>query len=210
MLGYGAVSQYRQIRQDAVQSRRQALHSRQLNETTFRHPLLERFSPGEKNIDIFHDGEKVLSEITAWHDLLRASARRTDNITPKILDVVDSMMLIGRPETRKEAKDVCVALDNVISSYTSINLPSQTNGIVKKLQKLDSMQPPPRSKERVSAEAQDGVPVSMTPETMKVSQRSEPISSDGSQSADALTSVQDAFTPDQFQNHWGNVISAAG
>ncbi|KAI0425763.1 hypothetical protein F5Y09DRAFT_88912 [Xylaria sp. FL1042] len=50
--------------------------------------------------DPFHDKVKVLKAVTHWHRYLRSAVRRDDCYTAKILDLVDSQMLITPGEER--------------------------------------------------------------------------------------------------------------
>ncbi|KAI0024210.1 hypothetical protein F4780DRAFT_776037 [Xylariomycetidae sp. FL0641] len=43
--------------------------------------------------DLFHDDYQVLREVTAWHAWLRSACRKTDAITPAVLDVLDNHVL---------------------------------------------------------------------------------------------------------------------
>jgi hypothetical protein len=56
--------------------------------------------------DYFHNGREVLPEVTAWHDFLRYSLRKSDPLTGKILDIVDHFMLKGDPRHRYSAADI--------------------------------------------------------------------------------------------------------
>lgn len=50
--------------------------------------------------DAFHDTRKVLPEVTQWHKYLRTSTRAQDTFTSKVLDIVDTFMLIIPGEAR--------------------------------------------------------------------------------------------------------------
>ena len=63
--------------------------------------------------DRFHDGIDVLPEVTSWHDFLRSSARRSDIITNQVLNLVDGKMLLGKPEDRMTAKEICEELKKI-------------------------------------------------------------------------------------------------
>lgn len=45
--------------------------------------------------DSFHNGSQVIQEVTAWHQYLRAAARRTDTISSLVLNMIDNDMLVG-------------------------------------------------------------------------------------------------------------------
>ena len=59
--------------------------------------LIRRLAFSERDItgDAFHHENKVLPEVTHWHDFLRASARRTDVITSAVLEMLDKHILIA-------------------------------------------------------------------------------------------------------------------
>ena len=59
-----------------------------------------------KRGDQFHNGLEVLPEVSAWHDLLRYSLRRSDSLTGKILDLIDQHMLKGDPKLRISVGDL--------------------------------------------------------------------------------------------------------
>lgn len=65
--------------------------------------------------DSFHDGYKVLSAVTEWHDYLRNSCRRVDTITPLILDLIDDDMLLAEPSARLSLPKLCDRLDGIVS-----------------------------------------------------------------------------------------------
>ena len=60
--------------------------------------------------DQFHNGREVLDAVTEWHKYLRTVIRKTDSITCRVLDLVDEMMLLGTPEHRIKADDLCSEL----------------------------------------------------------------------------------------------------
>ncbi|CAJ2508546.1 Uu.00g135720.m01.CDS01 [Anthostomella pinea] len=76
VLGKEGVKQYRLLRQKAIENL--------------------GFGIG----DPFHDKEKVLSVVTDWHQYLRATVRKYDCFTAKVLDIVDGHMLIVPGEDR--------------------------------------------------------------------------------------------------------------
>ena len=59
--------------------------------------------PSLKSADLFHNGTDVLSDVTAWHVIMRNSSRRVDPITSQILDLVDGKMLRAEPHERVSA-----------------------------------------------------------------------------------------------------------
>ena len=60
--------------------------------------------------DQFHNGREVLDAVIEWHTYLRTVIRKTDTITCRVLDLVDEMMLLGTPEHRIKADDLCSEL----------------------------------------------------------------------------------------------------
>ncbi|KAI1122268.1 hypothetical protein F5Y10DRAFT_271233 [Nemania abortiva] len=76
VLGKEGVKQYRLLRQRAIESL------------------------GIGIGDPFHDKEKVLSAVSDWHRYLRNTIRKDDCYTAKVLDLVDSRMLIIPGENR--------------------------------------------------------------------------------------------------------------
>ncbi|KXH27073.1 hypothetical protein CSAL01_09084 [Colletotrichum salicis] len=65
--------------------------------------LLEK--TGETS-DTFHNNGAVLSEVTEWHEYLRAVARKTDMYTADVLNMVDQNMLVAAPDKRFTASQV--------------------------------------------------------------------------------------------------------
>lgn len=65
--------------------------------------------------DAFHDGRDVLDVVKEWHKLLRASARGTDTITSKVLDLVDQRLFVSRPEDRAHCDELCERFEAILS-----------------------------------------------------------------------------------------------
>jgi hypothetical protein len=63
----------------------------------------------------FHDGNSMLPEVKQWHQLLRASMRRSDPITDSILDIVENEMLLSEPHKRIEVEDLCQKLTHLFT-----------------------------------------------------------------------------------------------
>ncbi|KAL8946445.1 MAG: hypothetical protein Q9222_007160 [Ikaeria aurantiellina] len=105
VLGYGGIQQFIKMREQAIRKINQisALQSRRKGSTT--DPL---------NGDYFHDGRRVLEDITSWHKFLRSASRRTDTMTSKVLDLVDQKMLLGDASSRIEAKALCAELGDIV------------------------------------------------------------------------------------------------
>ncbi|KAF0321690.1 protein kinase domain-containing protein [Colletotrichum asianum] len=56
--------------------------------------------------DTFHDGSRVLPEVTDWHKYLREATRKTDAFSAAVLDMIDAHMLVEAGE-RWTAQQVC-------------------------------------------------------------------------------------------------------
>ncbi|KAK8086767.1 hypothetical protein PG994_001741 [Apiospora phragmitis] len=83
ILGRQGVSVYEKLRQNAINK--------------LRSPQSERQPTAA---DAFHDGHEILRAVTDWHSHLRSSVRKSDSITPKILDLIDDEMLRREPQQR--------------------------------------------------------------------------------------------------------------
>lgn len=77
--------------------------------------------PPLKSADLFHDGKGVLSDVTAWHTLMRNASRRVDHITSKILNLVDEKMLRAEPENRVCADCLSALFGDIIQSCKERN-----------------------------------------------------------------------------------------
>lgn len=66
--------------------------------------------------DQFHDTKSVLPEVTEWHKYLRTCIRGQDYYTSKVLDIVDSSMLITSGEMRVSGSDLKVSLSRIKAS----------------------------------------------------------------------------------------------
>ena len=88
------------------------------------HPLLRyrhQFSSARpESLDCFHNGTGVLKEVTGWHVLLRNSCRKTDTITPEIIDLIDQLMLLEDPESRIDAQSLHDRLKAIVESATAV------------------------------------------------------------------------------------------
>ncbi|KAJ4419040.1 hypothetical protein N0V82_005163 [Gnomoniopsis sp. IMI 355080] len=63
--------------------------------------------------DVFHDTENVLPEVTLWHKYLRTGIRAQDTFTSKLLDIVDTLMLITPGEARISGSDLTLKLAKI-------------------------------------------------------------------------------------------------
>ncbi|CAO2655474.1 Nn.00g105380.m01.CDS01 [Neocucurbitaria sp. VM-36] len=117
ILGYQRVCQYQIVREKALGSLLKAIKEDG-------HPLLvsQRSTVDAKpeKVDCFHNGTDVLTEITSWHTLLRSSARKTDPITEKVLDLIDREMLLKDPNKRMGSKNLCAELKRIVGSSNKV------------------------------------------------------------------------------------------
>ena len=90
VLGFQGIEQFRVLRMLAVQ----------------RH--------GGTVTDRFHDGDSVLPDIKHWHDYLAQHARPGDTITPLVLELIESSMLLKDPDYRLSSSDLCKKLEQVL------------------------------------------------------------------------------------------------
>jgi hypothetical protein len=83
-------------------------------------------------MDAFHDGVEVLPEIKHWHDHLKEVMRKSDFITPKILDLVDRKMLKKDPRDRLSSKNLCKELDSIVTAAEAHlrEIPKKTHAFV--------------------------------------------------------------------------------
>lgn len=105
------------------------------------HPFAKAAEDGQKSLDVFHDGRRVLPEVTQWHDLLRVSSRANDELTPKILDLVDKHLLQGNEKTRASAAVISNELKKLLATHQVMEMPAETDTIVEMLIDLDSKLP---------------------------------------------------------------------
>jgi hypothetical protein len=101
VLGETGMGIFSQIRENAIKDivKRQHRHS---------HPFLHEG-------DYFHDGRDVLPDVVNWHNLLRNSQRKSDVITNRVLDVVDSRMMLGDANLRSKAEDIYRDLKEILA-----------------------------------------------------------------------------------------------
>jgi len=64
--------------------------------------------------DRFHDGDSILPDIKHWHNYLAQHARPDDTITPLVLELIESRMLLKDPDSRLSSSDLCEKLEQVI------------------------------------------------------------------------------------------------
>lgn len=64
--------------------------------------------------DRFHDGDSILPDIKHWHNYLAQHARPGDTITPLVLELIESSMLLKDPDCRLSSSDLCKKLEQVL------------------------------------------------------------------------------------------------
>jgi serine/threonine protein kinase len=72
--------------------------------------------------DYFHNGRTVLPEVWEWHSYLRNIMRRTDHISDKVLDIVESSMLLEESGERVEAKKLRTKLEDLSGPNSGENI----------------------------------------------------------------------------------------
>ncbi|KAF3934058.1 hypothetical protein ABW19_dt0204212 [Dactylella cylindrospora] len=100
--GPRGILEYRQLRRNAIDelvASRTAEVEQSSPSSSMAIPLSATELEGN---DYFHDGEKVLKEISVWHSFLKEFClSRFDNITADVLQLVDDYMLV--PEKKRES-----------------------------------------------------------------------------------------------------------
>lgn len=133
VLGYDGIRQFRTFRDSAVQ--------RTMKEQASAQP------PAANAVDLtrgdyFHDGNDVLHDVREWHNFLRRFLRQGDTITSHVLDLVDKSMLIGDPNKRMQAKDLCVSLRRLLTDYRNQQRQPLLGSIMQALLEVDQAAPP--------------------------------------------------------------------
>jgi len=152
VFGYQGIHQYEGLRADAfgkaLNTYRKARDAAQMSSgphpiVTSDHPLAQflGISGEQEFLDFFHDGERVLPEVTQWHAVLRVSARTNDSLTPKILDVIDNHMLRPDGVPPAKASEVWRELDRLLKTHKTTLMPQDTGSVVETLIRLDSKLP---------------------------------------------------------------------
>lgn len=77
--------------------------------------------------DRFHDGDSVLPDIKHWHNYLAQHARPGDTITPLVLELIESGMLLKDPDCRLSSSDLCERLEQVLR-HAEADWSSKTRG----------------------------------------------------------------------------------
>jgi hypothetical protein len=144
VFGYQGIHQYERLRADAFRKVLKAARRSSGPDPNVKpnHPLAQ-FSKAniEQEYDYFHDGERVLPEVTQWHAVLSVSVRTNDSLTPKILDVIDKQMLRTDGLPPSTATEVWRELDRLLKTHKPISMPKDTGSVVDTLIKLDSKLP---------------------------------------------------------------------
>ena len=80
---------------------------------------VRQLSPGnnrdDKIYDRFHDGVQVLPQVLHWHNYLRDNIRKSDMVTPLVLDLVEERMLQEESSDRIISTQLCVELKRLMS-----------------------------------------------------------------------------------------------
>ncbi|KAL8716475.1 MAG: hypothetical protein Q9225_006202 [Loekoesia sp. 1 TL-2023] len=63
----------------------------------------------------FHDNAAVLPEVTEWHQFLRISSRRSDFITTRMLDLLDSQVLVMDPAQRINIRTLYAQMFDIVA-----------------------------------------------------------------------------------------------
>jgi serine/threonine protein kinase len=106
--GYEGIQQFNKIRITAIEklTNNQKHHQSVASEHRVSLPL----------VDCFHDGSDVLEVVPQWHCYLRNTLRKSDNVTPLVLDLVEKKMLLRDPLLRLNASQVCRELENILEN----------------------------------------------------------------------------------------------
>lgn len=128
ILGHNGVIEYERIRQLATRKLVQARQTRNLASNQ-----AQEVTEGDQ----FHDGHEVLEAVTHWHQYLRNSRRRTDIVTPLVLDLVDEKMLLGLADQRINAGDLCLKLGSLLKECPSNSEPQLHQKLVLLLGEVD-------------------------------------------------------------------------
>lgn len=104
---HSGVDLFHKVRQRAIKKYIEAQRSQ-----TESHNQTPNVSEGDQ----FHNGREVLDAVTEWHQYLGTVIRKTDTITCQVLDLVDKEMLLGTPEHRIKATDLCSKLNLILGT----------------------------------------------------------------------------------------------
>ena len=132
ILNHEGVDMFSKVRQLAIKKHIEA----QRGQTVLHHQTTT-VSEGDQ----FHNGREVLDAVTEWHKYLRTVIRKTDTITCRVLDLVDKRMLLGTPEHRIKADELCSELAlifNMSSREERAQLPETLMTILGKIDEEES------------------------------------------------------------------------
>jgi hypothetical protein len=136
VLGDQGIRQFTTLRERVVREKIEQAKMAQLRND------LVTLQPG----DYFHDGERVLEVVHNWHQHLRNSARKTDTVTGRLLDLVDEHMLREKAEDRIPAEDLCLKLGAVLEESQQEPIASLPESLQKALIQIDMSAPSAPSK----------------------------------------------------------------
>ena len=131
VLGYQGIQQFNKLREKAIKG---------LVQEQRLHPHLQGSYLSLDLGDYFHNGRQVLSDVISWHDFLRSHLRKTDQITGKVLEVVDQKMLLPSSD-RINAENLCTALNRILASNQAETKPSIPKTIMEALLEVDEEAP---------------------------------------------------------------------
>ncbi|MCJ1308075.1 hypothetical protein MMC25_001726 [Agyrium rufum] len=109
VLGYQGIQQFDKLRRKA---KKMIWHSPRSS---------KQRDPPPDDVDWFHDGRSVLPDVIEWHSALRGFARKTDNVTSQVLDLVEEHMLVQDPMKRLDVKAIYTSLKNILSRSRTIS-----------------------------------------------------------------------------------------
>lgn len=151
VFGYQGIYQYQDLRADAFGKVLDAAPAKIASdpELSATHPLAQFLKdddasnePNEpKYFDFFHNGERVLPEVSQWHAVLRVSVRSNDTLTPRILDIIDNSMLRTDGKPPSTASEVWRELDRLLKTHKPGAMPKETLSVVDTLVRLDAKLP---------------------------------------------------------------------
>ena len=93
--------------------------------------------------DYFHDGRNALTAVKGWHQILLKSVKPADNVTARLLNLVDSKMLLADPEARISAADLCTELRQIMKDASKAPRILIETEIEKLLREVDDSVPGP-------------------------------------------------------------------
>ena len=125
---HSGVDLFHEVRQRAIKK-----HIEAQGGQTMLHDQITTVSEGDQ----FHNGREVLDAVTEWHKYLRTVIRKTDTITCRVLDLVDERMLLGTPERRIKADDLCSELALIFKKSSQEERPQLPETLMTILGEID-------------------------------------------------------------------------